>query len=355
MDKRIGYLITVAITATVAVPGIAQAATKRVLMGTPPGSQKAFEKTGSEVNAFFPSNIAIRAGDFVSFVPVGFHSIDLPASGGPLALVSPTGKKVTAGDAAGMPFWFNQLDELGFDKRLVRPRFGKTLNKGSTRILSGLPLGPRLKPLRVRFGKPGLYTYFCNIHPGMRGTVRVRAKGTPVPSARGDAARVKKQAASALAVARSLVKNTKPGAATVSVSAEGKGGVHHFGMIPGKLTVRAGTAVTFRMPRNATDGHTATFGPGDALKKSSYLGAIAASFEGPAPDARGVYPSEQPGSPPAPLSSALHGNGFWNSGVMDADPRTPLPGANTVRFSTPGTYDYVCVIHPFMKGTVTVQ
>ena len=51
----------------------------------------------------------------------------------------------------------------------------------------------------------------------------------------------------------------------------------------------------------------------------------------------------------------MHGNGFWNSGVLDADSATPLPESSSVKFDTPGTYKYYCLIHPFMVGTVTVQ
>ncbi len=47
--------------------------------------------------------------------------------------------------------------------------------------------------------------------------------------------------------------------------------------------------------------------------------------------------------------------GFWNSGVMDRDNRTPLPPSNAVTFGEAGTFDFYCLIHPFMKATVTVK
>jgi plastocyanin len=340
-----------------AIPCAAQAATRSVYMGVPPASQKAFEKASSDVNAFFPVNVRIHKGDAVSFEPVGFHTVDMPASGGPLPLVSPTGKKVASSlDAAGLPFWFNARDEIGFDKRLLTSNFGKTLVKGAVRINSGLPLARKPKPMRVRFDKAGLYTYYCNIHPGMKGTVRVVGRGTPVPSPKSDAARVKAQVAKALAAALAIPKMTKPAANTISVGAEGKGGVSYFGMLPNTLTVPAGTRVTFAMAAGSSDIHTATFGPGDPDKKTSYLGAIAASFQGsPVLDARGVYPSEPPGSPTAELTPTIHGNGFWNTGIMDAVAASPLPASGAVTLTTPGTYQFVCVIHTFMKGTITVQ
>ena len=71
-------------------------------------------------------------------------------------------------------------------------------------------------------------------------------------------------------------------------------------------------------------------------------------------DPRGVYPSEQPPAT-GTLTPALHGNGFWSTGVMDTAAGTPLPASNSVTFGAPGTYEFYCLIHPFMHATVTVQ
>ena len=99
---------------------------------------------------------------------------------------------------------------------------------------------------------------------------------------------------------------------------------------------------------------TASFGPGNPDQDaSSYLGVIAASFEGAQLDQRGVYPSEQPPAV-ADYSAALHGNGFWSSGALDNDPASPPQPRNVVKFTAPGTYDYYCLIHPFMHGQVVV-
>ena len=55
------------------------------------------------------------------------------------------------------------------------------------------------------------------------------------------------------------------------------------------------------------------------------------------------------------VNPTLHGNGFWNSGALDTVSATPLPKSASVKFDTPGTYTYYCLIHPFMRGTITVQ
>ena len=49
-----------------------------------------------------------------------------------------------------------------------------------------------------------------------------------------------------------------------------------------------------------------------------------------------------------------HGNGFLNTGNLDRDPATPSPGSTQVTFSKAGTYEYICLLHPFMKGSVVV-
>jgi len=354
VGKLTGYLIGVAIAA-LALPAAAQAAARTVYMGPPPASQKSLDPTGSDVNAFFPTTTSVHKGDTVSFVAAGLHSLDMPATGQPLPLFSPTTRTVSLLDAAGLPFWFNGQPELAFSRGLLPPRFGRTVTKGPTRILSGVPFQIKPKPLKIRFPKAGNFKYFCNLHPGMVGTVKVRAKTTPVPSTKAVALQVKKQVASALSIAKTLVGRTAVPADSVSVGAEGAQGVSYFGMLPQNLTVAAGTTVRFFMPRRSSEEHTATFGPGDVDDPASFLGGLARSLEQPVTDPRSLYPSEQPGTPPAAMSPALHGDGFWTSGAMDDVAPSPLPLSGELTFNEPGTYPYVCLIHPAMKATVTVQ
>lgn len=345
----------VAMAAGLAVPAAAQAKTKTVRMGPPAATSKTLQKSATDANAFFPSTVTVNAGDSISFVPGGFHTVDIPNKGGDdvLPTFAPNGTKVGgAADAAGAAFWFNNQDNLGFNPALVASSFGKKLiYTGAKRVESGLPLAAKVKPLTVKFTKAGTYDYYCDIHPGMEGTVKVLKKGAKVPTAAQDKAAVEKQADAAVKNAKSLA-NAKPPANTVSVGVAGKGGLEYFGMVPSNLTVAHGTAVKFQMPKATTEAHTATFGPGDpGSPASSYLRDIAASFEAaPVLDPRGVYASDVT---PVSLTPALHGNGFWNSGVLDKSP-SPLPDSATVTFGQAGTYTYYCLIHPFMRGTVTV-
>jgi plastocyanin len=84
---------------------------------------------------------------------------------------------------------------------------------------------------------------------------------------------------------------------------------------------------------------------------------------GPAPDV--VVPQPQPAGPPrlmlnpvvlAPAGDAAgwNGSGYLNSGFLQPMPGQPTP-AFTVRFEAAGTYDYVCVLHDGMAGTIVVE
>jgi plastocyanin len=358
LSHRIKAASAAAVAVLVVVPASASAATKDVDMGTPPSAQKAFRPTGADANAFFPSSTTIHVGDSVRFVPVGFHNLDLPKKGGkPTALIAPTGQAIAGAlDAAGAAFWFNGQQNLQFNLPALAPAgFGKKFTyTGAKGVQSGLPLSNRPKPVTVKFAKAGTFTYYCDVHTGMKASVKVLAKSKKVPSAKAHAQLIKDQASKALAVAKALPK-TKTPANTVDVGVAGKGGVELFAMVPEKTTVPVGTTVTFRMSPGTYEDHTATFGPGNPEKEpTSYLGVIAKSFEGATLDQKGVYPSEAPGTT-ATLVPALHGNGFWNSGVLDGSSATPLPNSSKVTFGAPGTYNFYCLIHPFMKGSVVVQ
>jgi plastocyanin len=351
----IGAVVAVAGLVALA-PAAAQAATKTVTMGPPLAAQAKLMKHGATVNDFFPHGVTVNVGDSVEFVPAGFHTLDIPAKGqGPDAFALPTGDKVSgSADAAGQPFWFNGLDVLSFNPALFGSLYGKTVTYDRTNhVQSGLPLAPAPKPVTVKFAKAGRVTYFCSIHPGMKGTVHVKRRGAKVRNAKQDAHAVKVQVAKALKIARSLAKRKAP-KGTVEVGLAGAHGVEYFDMLPAKTTVKVGDSLRFRMKKGSFEAHTATFGPGNPeTEPESYLGQIAKGFEQPPFDPRAVYPSDVPG--PATLTTTLHGNGFWNSGLMDAVKESPLPGSNTVTFGQAGTYTYYCLLHPFMRGTVEVK
>ena len=119
-------------------------------------------------------------------------------------------------------------------------------------------------------------------------------------------------------------------------------------MFPATLTVNAGTTVTFQMSKKSFETHTATFGP------KSYLAPLAKSFTG-AISPTAVFPSDPPVQP-ITLTPTSHGNGFANTGALDTDAASKqVPSSSQIDFTTPGTYHFVCLIHPFMQGTIVVK
>ena len=227
---------------------------------------------------------------------------------------------------------------------------------GAKRVESGAPLAQKPKPFTVKFTKSGTYTYYCNIHAGMKGTVKVVSKSHSVPSAKADAKALKTQVSSALSTAKALTK-TKVAAGNVSIGASGPRGVESFAMYPATQTVPAGTTIKFSMSAKTYEVHTATFGPGNPETEPNEL-----------PGRPGEALRQRPGVPLAGRLSERSAAGRSRGPDPDA-PRqrvlehrapgrssaTPLPASNSVKFAAPGTYTFYCLVHPFMKGSVVVQ
>ncbi len=357
MDRKKAAIAAVCVAVVLALPATAGARTKIVYPGGPVAYQKALtKKYGAGVDNFLLNTVTINAGDTVVWDGAaranGFHTIDLPAKGGtdlPLISPFPTMPVTGVNDAAGSPFWFNGRPSLGFTPALLAASGGKTYD-GSARVDSGLPLGPP-KPFKVKFTKPGTYKYFCDVHYGMFGYVVVRGKGKAVPSAAQDKAALASQKTRYTATAKKVAK-TKVTGSNVSVGASGPGGLEVFAMFPSTLHVTVGTVVTFSVSKLTRETHTVTFGD---TSKGGYVANLGLSaFNNPIFDPRGPYSSDAPPGPVS-LSATSHGNGFASTGALDRDASTPLPPSGQIKFTQAGTYHFICLIHPFMHGTVVVS
>jgi plastocyanin len=366
MHRRIGLsIVVVTFAAALSIQvAAATAATKVVYAGGPSSTKalagkllgkgvKALAQDQPGINAYFNQKVTINQGDSVKWtgLAANFHTVDLPTKGGQdLPLIVPGPLVTGVNDFAGSPFWFNGLvPTLGFNPKLLG-RIGGSVYNGSSRIDSGLPVGPHSpNTLTVSFSKPGVYKYFCDVHADMVGYVVVRAKGKPVPTRKQDTAALVKQQTTAILAADKLTKVKQP-ANHVSLGLSTPQGVELYSMFPSTLTVNAGTVVTFAMSAHSREVHTAAFGP------ASYLTTLHNAIGSPSGLAQAaLYPSGPPPAGPIQLSPTSHGNGFANTGGLDRDRTTPLPTSQRIDFTAPGTYHFVCLIHPFMHGTIVVK
>ena len=146
------------------------------------------------------------------------------------------------------------------------------------------------------FATPGTFTYFCEIHPEMTGTVIAKAPDGTVPAAAPATAAATTAAATAAASTSSTAGSTSTASAG---AASGTITISDAGFAPASFRVAIGGTVTFA--NNGKAMHTVTAGDG--------------SFD----------------------SDMIRSGGTW---------------AHT--FTTPGSFAYNCILHPTMRGTIVV-
>lgn len=360
-----------AIGCLLAAPSPSAAATRDVRAGLPP-TASARVSSSVDVNAFFPEETTVGVGDVVRFLPgrprgitpvarpdwtaprqkVGFHSYELPPRGRKKNRLVIVAGKVAERDAAGRAFWFRGFERNVLNRKLAvkTPRGIQTFN-GLRRIIGGLPENDNRRTLSVRFTRPGVYRFFCNLHHQMEGKVRVVSKRRDVPSLRAHRDKVNAQVRIAVKRSRTLQAQRGP-RRTVLAGQSAPGGVHRYAFRPTAMTVRRNQAVSFAIPAGSRERHTATTGPGDPAKEPlSYLGLLAGTIHQPDGNPIATYPSD-PIIDAAPLTRSYHGNGFWNSGVLEAAPNL---SSRQVRFTQTGSFNFFCLVHPFMRMTVRVR
>lgn len=287
-----------------------------------------------ETQAFFPDPVTIRAGDTVNWTIQGFHTVTFNSNRTPRPLIVPG---TAPGELVVGPAFFP-----------VGPTGPNASYDGTAQASSGVPEddapGAGAPTYRLTFPRPGVYGYVCEIHPGMSGTVEVLAANAQLPEtpaqarARGDLTR-----GALLTKMREDVQSVTPvvsGPIHTALVGLGNGfGASALQFLPGNITLRRGEYVIWAMP-DPFEIHTVTFTSG-------------------APPPEFVQPQPQPSGPPRLLIPAnvaspaggqsYTGQGYANSGIMTNG------DAYALRFDAPaGTYDFLCLVHPFMTGRITV-
>jgi plastocyanin len=295
---------------------------------------------------YYPENITINVGDKVvwklkSSEP---HTVTFPAPGKKMPdLTIPEN---------------NSSKRIMFNPLVILAQGAQTYN-GTILTGSGqLDVPPQFpKEYNLTFTKPGDFEYFCAFHNMMKGRVTVQPAGTAYPRTQEqiDANATKLLAADMEAAlkagpkARNVVMLPGPNGTTkyeVKMG-YGDGQIALMRFIPTNLTIHAGDAVEWTRGDVETP-HTVTFLSG-----------------GKEPELVLVEP-QQKGPPKfvlnpmvlAPAGGKVYsGKDYFNSGFIWGI-MVPLPGPRgyNLTFDTPGTYNYICILHDYMgmKGQITV-
>lgn len=324
--------LTTGATGTPAAPAAAQSGqTFQVVAG---GRSEAGK---IELNAFFPRVLTVSTGDTVNWDLAGFHTVTFNAGRPPLTdiIPGPGAGELTIGPAQ-FPFPPGPTPPTGpYD--------------GTTQISSGPPNGDDGPPFTLTFTRAGVYTYVCSIHPGMEGAVTVLPSGSALPETPAQATnRGDSDAAGLIAGMNAYLPQvlpatgTAPGAATVHTGLVGfasAGGASVFRFLPDAITVRRGDLVEWTLA-DPLEIHTVTF----------LSGSDAPAFVEPRPNPMGPPTLVIPANVAGPAGSAVYtGQGYVSSGIV-------TPGNSFVlTFDAPaGVYQYQCLVHPQMIGTITV-
>jgi plastocyanin len=289
------------------------------------------ESVGGDVqlNEFAPNQVTINVGDTITWRldSTEFHNVTFPGGGPPPDFIQAGADGVFINPASAFPSGGPNFDGTALAGSGL-------LNKGDTYSLT--------------FTKAGDYNYLCTIHAGMTGTVKV-ASGQADTQATVDTRRTAQVngelATKAIPAIMANRGELATPTATIGVAAGVQNGpADSLRFLPERVTIHQGDSVSWIWRTHETP-HTVTFLAGQ-----------------PAPDV--VIPEPQGSGPPrlklnpavlAPAGSAIDWNGgtLLHSGFQQPMPGRPAPEFG-VHFSTAGTYDYVCLLHEGMRGTVVV-
>ncbi|CAA9274925.1 MAG: hypothetical protein AVDCRST_MAG77-3369 [uncultured Chloroflexi bacterium] len=283
-----------------------------------------------EAMAYFPGSLVIHAGDTVRWRFEAVHTVTFPAG-------RPAPPRTVPGPGLGEA----TLGPVHFPA-------GGAVYDGSEPVNSGRPLfvPPEAFAYELTFPLPGVHGYVCLLHPGMRGEVTVLPAGAPLPEtpeqarARGEATVAPLLALARADAAAARLEATSGVHAALAGVANGNGASAKL-FLPGDLTVKRGDTVVWTRA-DAFDSHTVTFpGPGNAPP----------AFVEVRPQPSGEFLFVQP----AASRSRSPGNNYAGEGLANSGILMSPGGTYLLRFDAPpGTYEYLCLLHPEMKGSVTV-
>jgi plastocyanin len=202
---------------------------------------------------------------------------------------------------------------------------------------------------------PGVYNWLCLVHGAeMKGKLTVAAATETIPDPKAVEAAREDEIAKFIAPLKAAVDAAKPVAGEVQASFTAKDvpGIAAL-FSPKEISVAVGGKVTWKI----FDFHSIAFNaPQDA--SPAFVKAADGSVQF---NLKAINPTGGPGLPnpfgePSKETTfdggSWDGTGFRSSGGGGGEEGTPL--VFTLTFTKAGTYDYACLIHPDMEGTVKV-
>jgi plastocyanin len=372
-----GLLVLLAL----AVPGVAGATTYNVSVDANyrPSSTPSYVA----INGFFPHTLMIHPGDAVTFTAHGFHSVTFPVTGQDppdLTAVDPNHTYSGYNDANGVPFWFNggpsfqvpadRWQRVGGANTTAscgatEPGTKPNIEDGTQYRNSGFPLDGTSAPApyTLCFPRVGTFAYYCMIHRGrmthgMKAQIVVVPASQPIPTKTQDATQAHQEMQAAYDTAAAQ-DSYDPGGSTVSLGHD-SGDAALLRPFPLDKTVSVGSTVTFSLS-SQSEIHMAAFGP-TAVRDANENKFIQFPDGTAALNPMVFLPSDPPpAGPRPPYTGTNHGNGWETSGLLNSEtpdpsrPSTLNPPTVDITFATKGDYQFECLVHPGMEGTVHVQ
>jgi plastocyanin len=206
---------------------------------------------------------------------------------------------------------------------------------------------------------PGTYGFFCSVHgPFHSGTMEVVPSDQPIPSASEVNQQTREELNQVVEPFREVFEGANQGQFVYGGEAFSgnfsgltddrvDGLLNEF--IPETIEAAVGEPVTWLM----FGPHSISFDVPEYFPIYEKLedGTVRANEEVYLPAGGAPEIEEQDSLEPIVVDGGTwDGSGFWSSGVLFSEAYTRY----TLRFSTPGTYRYACLIHPPMVGTVSV-
>ncbi len=271
------------------------------------------DQAGSTALLFSPKYLDVYVGDIVTWrmsQAVEPHTVTF----GPETLLKQLSKDVVmpVAQKSGPPL-------LAIDPRAVERTPGSVYD-GSGYFNSGL-LSKKGQEWSISFSKPGTYRYICLIHGESMGGV--------------------------------VVVHPRPGAGKLYIVQAGDGEAaandrtnttESTMFFPRALTIHVGDTVEW-----IGGFHTVTFGPDSLrhrLENSVFVQARGKNGESTlAINPQIAFPSG---------GSTYDGTGYVNSGLLFMLAGKNTPPIYKLTFTRPGTYEYDCLLHKGMDGTITV-